>query len=84
VGSVVHTADGDVSTMVESTQWVKAKAKLQWVSDQLETGPGVEYKTLESIRFFFVYVAQAHPPTIPYLRGFHVGFLAPKPYEGCI
>jgi hypothetical protein len=26
-GSVVHTADGDVSTMVEQTKWVKAKAK---------------------------------------------------------
>jgi len=70
-GSVVHTADGDVSTMVEQTKWVKAKAKLRWVSDRLESGPDVEYKPLESIRGFLVYVAHAYPPMIPYLRGFH-------------
>jgi len=70
-GSVVHTADSDVSTMVEQTKWVKAKAKLQWVSNQLESGPDVEYKALESIRGFLVYVAQAYPPMVPYLRGFH-------------
>jgi len=51
-GSDVHTANGDVSTMVEQTKWVKAKAKLDWVSDQLENGPDVEYKPLESIRGF--------------------------------
>jgi hypothetical protein len=38
--------------MVEQTKWVKAKAKLDWVSDQLENGPDVEYKPLESIRGF--------------------------------
>jgi len=68
-GSVVHTANGDVSTMVEQTKWVKVKAKLDWVSNQLEIGPDVEYKPLESIRSFLVYVAQAYPPMMPYLRG---------------
>jgi hypothetical protein len=56
--------------MVEQIKWVKAKTKLQWVSDQLESGPDVEFKPLESIRGFLVYIAQAYPPMIPYLRGF--------------
>jgi hypothetical protein len=55
--------------MVEQTKWVKVKAKLDWVSNQLEIGPDVEYKPLESIRSFLVYVAQAYPPMMPYLRG---------------
>jgi hypothetical protein len=57
--------------MVEQTKWVKAKSKLQWVSKELESGPDVEYKPLESIRGFLVYVAQAYHPMIPYLWGFH-------------
>jgi hypothetical protein len=43
--------------MVEQTKWEKAKAKLQWVSDQHESGPNVEYKPLESIRGFLVYTS---------------------------
>ena len=70
-GSAEHTADGDFSTMVEQTKWVKAKSKLQWVSKELESGPDVEYKPLESIRGFLVYVAQAYHPMIPHLWGFH-------------
>ena len=29
--------------MVEQTKWVKAKVRVQWVSDQLESGPNIEY-----------------------------------------
>jgi hypothetical protein len=70
--------------MVEQTKWLKAKAKLVLVSDQLENGPDVEYKPWKVSR---AGVHQAslpsHSPLSPEFS-WHVGFLAPEPHEGWV
>ena len=70
-GSVVHTTDSLVTSMVEQTKWDKTKVKLQWALSRLDEGPDVEHKHLDRIRGFLNYVMQVYPAMIPYLRGFH-------------
>ncbi len=71
-GSVCHTDSGCVTVMVTVDKWSKAReyvVQLLAISTAANT---FEFKELESIRGFLIYIIRTYPAFTPYLKGIHL------------
>lgn len=83
-GAVVIVEDGKLVKMVSQERWDKAKTKLRWILAYVNVGGGwtrddeacpegfIPFKTLESIRGFYIYVSRTYKAMVPYLKGIHL------------
>jgi hypothetical protein len=72
VGSVCHTDGNAVTVMVTTEKWAKAKDHVSHLLHIATTSNVYDYKELESIRGFLVYVIRTYPAFNPYLKGIHL------------
>jgi hypothetical protein len=70
-GSVVNTADGSVTVLATKDKWLKLKATLLWIKQELKNLEGLDHKLLERKRGFLVHMVQTYPALKPYLKGVH-------------
>jgi hypothetical protein len=70
-GSVVNTAEGSVTILATRDKWVKLKAALDWIKEELKNPNGMDHKLLERKRGFLVHMVQTYPSLNPYLKGVH-------------
>jgi hypothetical protein len=70
-GSVVNTSDGKVTVLSTRKKWLKLKAIIEWLEEQLEDPEGIDHKLLERKRGFLVHMVQTYPALNPYLKGVH-------------
>jgi hypothetical protein len=97
--TVIHTNMDQVCVKVTQTRWDKAcnmvrdiwqefsDRRKQVLSEVLgeDSAGGINHKQLESRRGFLVYVAQAYPSLVPYLKGIHItldGLISGRNQEG--
>jgi hypothetical protein len=71
-GSVCHTNDGKVTVMVTTDKWIKARSQVARLLEISSTTNAYDFKELESIRGFLVYVVRTYPAFNPYLKGIHL------------
>ena len=78
-GSVIHGTtqpDGSqvIVTYATDDKWSRTKAQIAWIQQQIQqyTPPTINFKTLESVRGCFVYLARTYPAINPYLKGLHL------------
>ncbi|GKY90814.1 hypothetical protein MPSEU_000054200 [Mayamaea pseudoterrestris] len=72
-GSVVSTTEEGVFVSVSVERWGKTRAAIAWIKEQLSQDPkAIEFKQLERIRGFLVYVGQTYRSLVPYLKGIHL------------
>jgi hypothetical protein len=70
-GSVVNTSNNKVTVLATREKWVKLKAILIWLEEELENPQGIDHKLLEQKRGFLVHMVQTYPSLNPYLKGAH-------------
>ena len=70
-GSVVNTSNNQVTVLATREKWVKLKAILVWLEEELENSLGIDHKLLERKRGFLVHMVQTYPALNPYLKGVH-------------
>jgi hypothetical protein len=81
-GSVVHADGGEVGVRVSQDKWDKTRKIIRRLADELdefycrtslgESLEGTDRRRMESDRGFLIYVAQACPSLVPYLKGVHL------------
>lgn len=71
-GSMCHTDGGAVTVLVTADKWNKARGHIQHLLKIAESTNLFDYKELESIRGFLIYVARTYPAFTPYLKGIHL------------
>ena len=73
-GAVVfNDEDEGVSVLTSQEKWDKLKRICQhWFSQLDNLNTALDHKTLRSDRGFLVYVTQAYPAMVPYLKGIHI------------
>jgi len=71
-GSVVHSADGQVSVSVPPEKWVKAKCIVQTLLELVQQNVALNHKSLEKDRGFLVHVQHTYPTITPYIKGLHL------------
>eukprot|EP00956_Cyclotella_meneghiniana_P014553 scaffold21828_cov62-Cyclotella_meneghiniana.AAC.2 len=73
-GAVVHvTPDKGVCVLTSEEKWLKMKQILKKWHDEIAGGASdLDHKSFLSDRGFLVYVSQAYPALVPYLKGFHL------------
>jgi hypothetical protein len=52
-------------------KWLKLKAILVWLKEELDNPAGIDHKLLERKRGFLVHMVQTYPALNPYLKGVH-------------
>jgi hypothetical protein len=70
-GSVVSTSQNKVTILATHDKWLKLKAILVWIYEELENPEGMDHKLLERKRGFLVHMVQTYPALNPYLKGVH-------------
>jgi hypothetical protein len=70
-GSVANTSNNKVTALATPEKWVKLKAILIWLEEELENPQGIDHKLLERKRGFLVHMVQTYPALNPYLKGAH-------------
>jgi hypothetical protein len=85
---VVHTDNGEVGVRVSHDKWEKTRKIIRKMIDALdefyicselgEEPPGIDRKQMESDRGFLIYVAQAYPAQVPYLKVAVAGLGPPR------
>jgi len=68
---VVITND-EVYLCVSDERWAKTQEAIYWMLEEAKRMSGMDFKRLESIRGFLVYVSQVYISMKPYLRGIHM------------
>ena len=73
-GAVVHvTQDEGVCVLTSEEKWTKMKKILKRWHDEIANGAEeLDHKEFLSDRGFLVYVTQAYPALVPYMKGFHL------------
>eukprot|EP00956_Cyclotella_meneghiniana_P014413 scaffold21564_cov22-Cyclotella_meneghiniana.AAC.3 len=73
-GAVVHvTPDKGVCVLTSEEKWLKMKQILKkWYDEVAGGSTDLDHKSFLSDRGFLVYVSQAYPALVPYLKGFHL------------
>lgn len=69
-GIVVSTDDEKVHISVSQKKWDKTKEIIEKIRRELQSGR-IDFKNLESMTGYLVYVAQAYPAMKPYLSGLY-------------
>ena len=81
-GSVVRVhPDGVISISITSERWCKARTMVHWISEAMETGDTIEFKTLEKYRGYLVYISRTYPIMTPYLKGIHLTLDSWRPWR---
>ena len=70
-GTVVHTSDQELQLLVSQEKWDKTKEKIYRLKEDVDSGNLLDFKDLESIRGFLIYVSRTYTSMIPYLKGLH-------------
>jgi hypothetical protein len=70
-GSVVNTSNNKVTVLATRDKWIKLKAILEWLAEELKNPEGIDHKLLERKRGFLVHMVQTYPALNPYLKGVH-------------
>ena len=70
-GTVVHTSDQELQLFVSQEKWDKTKEKIYRLKEDVDSGNLLDFKDLESIRGFLIYVSRTYTSMIPYLKGLH-------------
>lgn len=68
----VMTTSEQVYVCVSDELWAKTREAIDWIAQASGVSNSLEFKKLESIRGFLVYVSQAYPAMQTYLRGIHM------------
>jgi hypothetical protein len=78
-GTVIHTHMGHLFVKVTQERWDKTRKEYSDRQTELpvevlgeDSAGGLNHKQLERRRGFLVYVAQAYPSLVPYLKGIHL------------
>ena len=70
---VYNDPDDGVVVLTSQEKWDRLKEICRSWLDKLEAGDTMlDHQTLQSDRGFMVYVTQAYPAMVPYLKGFHL------------
>jgi len=71
-GSICHSDADQVTVRVTPDKWTKAKLQVQALLHLATTTNQFDYKELESIRGFLIYVVRTYPAFNPFLKGLHL------------
>lgn len=81
-GSVCHSDAGRVTVMVTQDKWDKARQHITTLRSLQATTNVFNFKSLEQIRGFLVYVVRTYPGFSPYLKGIHLTLDSWRPGRG--
>ena len=73
-GTIYHTTPNLIQTTVSVEKWLKGKAYIELLNNEIRDNPEVEFefKLLEQMRGYFCHLAMTYEILFPYLKGFHL------------
>ena len=80
-GSICLCDTNTVDLVVAQERWDKAKRMILWMKEAIQSGPEIEFKTLESHRGFLIYLVRTYPAINPYLKGIHLSLDSWRPWR---
>ncbi len=80
-GSIVVSDGSLVEILVSNERWNKAKTMIKWMRESINSGPLMEFKTLERYRGYLVYISHTYPAITSYLKGIHLTLDSWRPWR---
>ena len=71
LGSIVDTTEGKVRLRTDQEKWERIKVWVNKLCMWLEEKKSLDFKELEMVRDFLIYVSRIYTEIIPYLKGLH-------------
>ena len=71
-GLITKINEGGIFKTVSQVKWDKAKMILRRISDEMDSKPILDFKSLEKDRGFLVYLSGTYKTINPYLKGIHL------------
>ena len=79
-GSIVDTTEGKVRIRTDQEKWDKTREWIRKLNMGLEEGVPLNFKELERMRGFLIYVSRTYTAMTPYLKGLHQTIDSWRPY----
>ena len=70
-GSIVDTTENKVRIRTDQEKWDKTRCWIDKLNKWLEEGEPLNFKELERMRGFLIYVSRTYTAMTPYLKGLH-------------
>ena len=70
-GSIVDTTEGKVRVRTDQEKWDKTREWIRKLNMWLEKDTPLNFKELERMRGFLIYVSRTYTAMTPYLKGLH-------------